>query len=512
MLRKTPTLTSAGTLNAPQVQGRFRVRFAASAAALLVFATWTARAPACAAQSNPSSATATITGCPHCPITKQLSVGKSFDTSQTEFLTDPKAFVIEGRRDELQVIARVLSPSPLIIEILDTEPSSSYEFDNCGIRVIPSIDAKLKAAVAKLQYNELIKARILYGVVLADVTVIHGSPVYYHAEAGKDICANRTGVLIVYRGHGPQLVIVYNDGSLYYCGATFKSFHRQKLTGEELEELLNFFAKTNFDALPSSVPPFDKQEEPSISLICSRFQNVPVRGHEAELAPLIARLEQLKLKAMSQTYYLLHYKDKREIHLMPWPYSQVPLAQLEKYKLRGDSQQRFGKNPRDPEDYSVVFQKIPQEFLEHLPGAFKPDDPNRDVYFSDDGKVFRVEYELSETNERRYGGFDTLRAGEVVTPDDVLKGRKQDFENPGLGAFYRGFIGAWFWPTDVSVHLSELPEDGRVIDAEEFERHKAFYFELLVAGGPTCEYGVVFLEKDYKYEGVSICQKELPSQ
>jgi hypothetical protein len=284
--------------------------------------------------------------------------------------------------------------------------------DNCGIWVIRSIDAKLKSSAANLEYNKIIKARMFYSgrdfgslkVVLSDVKIIQGSPVYFHPEAGKEICANRTGVLILYRGRGAQLVIVHNDGSLYYRGVMSKSFHRQKLTSEELEELLTLFAKTNFDVLPGSIPPMDKPEEPSISLICSRFQDVPVGVHEAALAPLIARLEQLKAKAMTQTYYLLTYKDEREIRLRPWPNHQIPLAKLEEYKNLAILQERYGKAPGRDGDYSAVYQKLPQEFLEQLPGMFalkKSVDPESRCVLWRGGKSIPCRVQLSLHQRKR---------------------------------------------------------------------------------------------------------------
>jgi len=493
------------------------------AAALVICNTLFIREAKCAAQSGSAKSLASPIICPYCSVTKQKSANRSFDPRQIEFLIDPKPFASDGRRVEWQVIARVLSSSPLIIEVLDTEPWGSYELDNCGIRIIRSIDVKIKTSVARLQYNELIKARMFYGgdfgslkVVLSDVEIIRGSPIYFHPEAGKEICANRTGILIVYRGRGAQLVIVYNDGSLYYRGVMFKSFNRQKLKGEELEELLKLFAKTDFDAVAGGVPPTDKTEEPSITLICSRFQDVPLSGHEAALTSLIVRLEQLKTKAMSQTYYLLTYKDKREMIRMSWPYRQIPLAQLDEYKRLANLQKSFGKSSGQDGDYSAVYQKLPQEFLEKLPGAFalkKTVDPNRDVYFSEEGKVFRVEYNSACSNENPYcGRFDSLRAGEVISPDAALKSRKEDLENPAGGTFYSGFTGAWLWPIDLHPPLAELPREGRLISGEEFERHKLFYFELLLSGGPKCDGGVDFLEGGYKYEKVSVCQIEAPSQ
>jgi hypothetical protein len=110
------------------------------------------------------------------------------------------------------------------------------------------------------------------------------------------------------------------------------------------------------------------------------------------------------------------------------------------------------------------------------------------------------------------GRFDSLRVGEVVSPDAALKSRKEDFEIPAGVTFYSGFIGAWLWPTDVPLPLAELPREGRVISGGEFERHKLFYFELLLSGGLKCDGGVDFLEGGYKYEKVSVCQIEALSQ
>jgi hypothetical protein len=502
----------------------YRAAFAVFAPALLVFATWVGRVPACAAQSRSARPMSTKIECPYCFLAKQKSANKTLDTSQTEFLTDPKPLEANGRKAEWQVIARVLSPMPLIIEVLDTEPLGFYEPDNCGTRAIRSIDAKLKSSVANLEYNEIIEAKLFFSgrdldsmkFVLGDLKVIQGDPVYFHPQTGKEFCANRTGVLVFYRGRGAELVIVYNDGSLYYRGTMFKSFHRQKLTSEELEVLLALFAKIDFDVLTGSVPPPDKPQEPSIILICSRFQEVLLAGHEAALAPLVARLEQLKTKAMSQTYYLLTYKDKRKIELKPWPYDQIPLAKLEEYKNLALQQERYGKAPGRDGDYSAVHQKLSQDFLAQLPRSFglnKFLDPSRDVYFSEKGKVFRVEYELVCTNENPHcGRFESLRVGEVVSPDAVLKTSKEDFENPAGVTFYRGFIGAWLWPSDVTPPLAELPREGRVISRGEFESHKLFYFELLLSGGLKCDGGVDFLEGGYKYEKVSVCQNEAPSE
>jgi hypothetical protein len=110
------------------------------ASSLLVFATCVVCVPACAAQSSSAKPMATALGCPHCSLTKQQGANGPVDTSQIEFVTEPKPFVlplvIDGREDltkvEWTVTARALSPSPLTIEVLETEPSGFNEPDNCG--------------------------------------------------------------------------------------------------------------------------------------------------------------------------------------------------------------------------------------------------------------------------------------------------------------------------------------------------------------------------------------------
>lgn len=268
--------------------------------------------PAHAAQSHPAGEVAVMGSCPYCGLTNQESVNRNIDVSQTEFLIDIKPLVADGRKAEWQVIARVLSPSPLIIEVLDTEPWGNYEPDNCGIRVIRSIDAKLRASVANLSYNELIKAKLFFAgdleslkVVLGDVEVISGVPIYFHAQAGKDFCANRTGRLIVYHGPIGDLVTVYNDGGIYYRNSLFHGFSQQRLSTEELSELLKAFGRSHFEQLATTLPATDKPEKSTLRLICSRFQDVSVTGHESDLASMLRLMDGIAAKAISHTHFLL---------------------------------------------------------------------------------------------------------------------------------------------------------------------------------------------------------------
>jgi len=227
--------------------------------------------------------------------------------------------------------------------------------------------------------------------------------------------------------------------------------------------------------------------------------------------PLITLLERLKAKATAQTYYQLFYRDKRKIKLMSWPYHQIPLDQLENFKRLADFQKKFGKNSENPGDYTAIYQKLPEEFIGQLPGTFAMNnsgDQNRDVYFTAGGKIFRVTYNAACTSKNPYcGDFNSVSAAEVVSPEAALAKTIEDFENPSGTTFYSGFVGAWLWPRNVAPNLKELSSDGRVITSDEFENHKLFYFELLVSGGHDCSGGVDFIEGEYKYEKVSVCQK-----
>ena len=283
---------------------------------ILLLGIWLSGYSCCLGQS--STASPDTIRCASCGLSNQGREPKGFDQGRVQFLVTPRPVVFDGHSFEAGIIARVLATSPLIVEIVDSDfrwfdergkkvPAAHepYEPDTCGIRRYDNVDEKSKTVLSRLQFNDFVTARWFFAgeksapfnplaskIVISDIRKISQPVPYFRNVGGKDICANRTGILIVYRSRGDQLVIVYNDGSLYYRGVRFKSFHHQKLTSEEVDQLLTAFAKADFEALPGGMPSLDKPADPAITLLCSRFQEVPVNGRCAEVPnPTLGAIE-----------------------------------------------------------------------------------------------------------------------------------------------------------------------------------------------------------------------------
>ena len=465
--------------------------------------------PAHAAQSL-AGKVADMVGCPNCGLTNQKSVSKNTDLSQTEFLINIKPFVADGRKAEWQVIARVLSPSPLIIEVLDTEPWGNYEPDNCGIRVIRSIDAKLRASVANLSYNELIKAKMFFAgdfkslkVVLADVEAISGPRIYFHTQAGKHFCANRTGRLIVYHGPTGDLVTVYNDGGIYYRNSLLRGFSQQRLSTEELSELLTAFGHSHFEQLATTIPASDKPEKSTLTLICSRFQDVSTTGHESDLASLLRRMDGIAAKAVSQTHFLLRPGKRIALDVRPWPYPRVSLDGFQERKQLAIKQKMYGPQTI-PGNFEEMHQQLADDFLRGLPPRVSThrleDDPNWYVYFAQGEKLYRVAYSGCTPAAPVCKTFENLDISAVVTPDAFLARFKQDYQTPSGSVL--GAPAGWLWPRDMAPRLATVPPEGTVVSNQEYENHKSLYFDLLKAGRG----GANFIEDGFIYENVKFCQ------
>jgi len=463
-----------------------------------------------AAQSPSAGKVADMVSCPNCGLTNQKSVNRNTDLSQTEFLIHIKPFVADGRKAEWQVIARVLSASPLIIEVLDTEPWGNYEPDNCGIRVIPSIDAKLRASVADLSYNELIKAKMFAAgdfksleVVLGDVEAISGTPIYFHNNAGKDFCANRSGRLIVYHGPIGDLVTVYNDGGIYYRNSLFRGFSQQRLSTQELSELLGAFGRSNFDQLATTIPASDKPEKSTLTLICSRFQDVSVTGHESDLAPMLRRMDGIAAKALSHAHFLLRPGKRIALAIRPWPYPGVSLDGFQERKELAIKQRMYGPQTI-PGNFEEMHQQLADDFLKGLPPRVSThrlqDDPNWYVYFAQGEKLYRVAYNSGCTPTPVCKTFETLYVHPVVKPDALLTQFKQDYQTPSGSVL--GIPTGWLWPREMAPRLANVPPEGTVISNREYESHKSLYFDLLKAGRG----GANFIEDGFIYENVKFCQ------
>src|SRR5258706_15831263 len=117
--------------------------------------------------------------------------------------------------------------------------------------------------LTSLRFNDVIAGKVVMqrdeqnpDALLAATQVLTGirrvaPPVtYFHTPAPAG-CSNRSGLLLEYRGVTNDAVTVYNDGAIHYRDPFFRRFERERLSGQELSELLRAFGTADFDALPA---------------------------------------------------------------------------------------------------------------------------------------------------------------------------------------------------------------------------------------------------------------------
>ena len=471
------------------------------------------------------SAQSTIIGpgairCADCVSTGQKPAPPSFDELQLGLVAQPKPAYHDDRTLQVAIIARVLVPSPLLLEVLDFQDrvvdnnmllvqkdvSAGKYPATCGIVRVDAIDLKSKPALSTLRFDDVITASWMYKrnerkpadffaatLVLTDVRKISEPIPYVHPTPAHESCSNRSGRLVIYHGPVVDLVTVFNDGGISYRNALFRSFSRERISPAELSDLLKAFGSANFDQMPGSIPANDSAEQSTLTLLGARYQNVSIADRESALAPLVRRMDDLAARATSHTEFLLTAAKKTKITILDWPYPEVSLADFRAVKNRGN--------------VAAMQQRLPDDFLSRLPLTHPTrgfdEDPNRYVYFLQAGKLFRV----TSNPECRADAptcrtFSSLDVAEVQAAEAALKATRLDYRVPGslLGARPSGYL----WSTDMAVKLSALPSQGVVISKGEYEKHKPVYFEILKAKAS----GLNFIDDGFLFEKVALCQAE----
>ena len=277
---------------------------------LLVPAAVTAQAPAIAPGGI---------RCPQCSLTGQKPEPPGFEASQVAFVPNPIPAFHENQTFRINMIARVVHAAPLVLETLD----STVQMVDRSMKVVEEdrgrgrdpatcggptrfdeVDLASRPVVSALKLNDIVTGAVIVkrnekkpesiltgSMVLTNVRKVSGPVRFFHAVPVPDHCLNRSGRLVIYAGPDDSVLTeVYNDGGLYHRDAASMQFTRERLSPAELAGLLAAFRAVDFDALPSTFPPYPQSKGPMIALIGARYQSVTVAGREARLAPLLARL------------------------------------------------------------------------------------------------------------------------------------------------------------------------------------------------------------------------------
>ncbi|MGB9455772.1 MAG: hypothetical protein WCB12_06995 [Bryobacteraceae bacterium] len=445
-----------------------------------------------------------------------------FDPELVEFVASPQPiiepFTNESLSIAVRIIARVVGVHPVVFEILDDERQQPGASDTCQMLRIHTVDARLRSALLELRFGDLVEATLaameggMSRMILAKLERIHGEPVYFHERPADGGCSNRVGTLVAYRKHSGETLIVRKDGSIYYNDARSSVFDRHRLEPEDLARLMQSFQSAGFDGFPSSLPPIDNtQGRPSITLVCARHQRVLVPGRESFLAPVLAALEEVKTKALSGSYYLLRYNERRDITLLDWPFPKLPLDQIESMKRMAYSQeaQARASGRTVPRTSGGIYQELPAEYLAKLPGPSPPEfsvsDPNRDVYVRRGPKIFRVGRRCSSEGPKCMT-VDSLQVQELMAADSPALPHVIGPSGDSV-AYLPGGV-TWLWPADAGISLRDVPPRGQPISNEDFAKHGLLYRELYEAGSP----GILFIEGRYYYVGVRLDRMEGETQ
>ncbi len=502
---------------------------------------------ACVPASAQTPAAGTIR-CAQCSLSGQKPDTSAADLSRIRIIEQLKPVFHDGLTIQGEIIARVLAVSPFLVEVLDARTQlldrnkrpargGPVEDDRCSITRIEAVDRASQSILAGLHLNDVITGRLVWNEnaqrpevflaaepVLADIRRAT-TPVRYLHAAPLAGCSNRSGQLLEYRGPAYDSVTVYNDGAIDYRDTLQRHFDREKLSSQELSDLLRAFASVNFDTLPADINEPGRGPMPGITLVAARYQDVWLAGNEARLAPIIVRLKGVITRATSQSSFLLKAGPRQTLAIVPWPYGRV--VNLAEYVAVRDTARRRRQSGETPPG-GPLEERLPDEFLNRLPGTpqmpERDRDPNRFLYYSEGNALYRVMHNPRCTGEDWYcKSFYSLDVDKIETIETRLRaqaartfvpnrpGRPNEAlttVDPALLADHNIYLGGgadvYMWTTDMLSTLAALPPAGVTLPPDEYERHKAVYRAILDRRGN----GISLIENGVVFEHVRLCQME----
>lgn len=483
--------------------------------------------------------------CAPCSLSGQQPAPAGFDETRMTFVPKLRPVSVLGLTVQGDLIARVLQVSPLIVEELDIRErlvnrylplwhSADSDGHICAVTSVDAVDLGSKSALASLRFNDIISARIVMQDVpggtgvFTSIRRIAGPVRYFHTPARK-WCTNRSGRLLEYRGTTNDAVTVFADGELVYRNPQFRYFGHERLTADELADLMRAFASERFNDLPADADLAQRGPHPGITLVAARYQDVRLAGKEERLAPLVSRMKRLAERAISHTSFLLKTGRRQPLTILPWPYPQVSLNGFTAFKNRARARRQspYGDGPLP--GGLVLEERLDAAFVARLP-VLAPmvktiNDPNQYVYFSEGDTLYRVRINPRCTSRDAIDcatfyalqvdpildiGIELLpsadRTYRVMRANGYFLNAESHGEERDLGqirsrnTYMINRVHTYQWTSSMGLHLADLPPAGVTISHEEYERHKAIY-TMMSSGLDLVENGIIF-------EAVRVCQLE----
>ncbi len=248
----------------------------------------------------------------------------------------------EGREIGIRTlfIARVVGTSPLRLEVLDARAQHVERAMNvvrddvlggndpgtCGLALVPSsITTNLRALVSTLRFNDLVTGTLLMRRDPAAKNLSFGAPAvselrkvtepipFFHPTPGSPNCMDRSGRLIDYISKAGHRLTIYNDGGIQYSTQFGNVFAREKLSADELKDLLGSFGTAAIDTLPEIRDEVVEMSGSRLTLLASRQQTFHTDPPDPRLIPVMERVNALTGRAMADTRFVLRASAARPI-------------------------------------------------------------------------------------------------------------------------------------------------------------------------------------------------------
>ena len=303
-----------------------------------------------AAMLAQSPATIGAIRCDSCGLTRQKP--EPFDPAKVDTVVRVEPVFMPGGPTgsatsqvtlRMLFIARVLGTSPLRLEMLDSrpqfvdrnmtvvedDPSGGRDPGTCGIDLggrPMAVAADAKSLLPTLRFNDLVTGawmlqrddasqhNLLGGrPVIGDLRKVTGPPTWFHSVPATPNCQNRSGRLIMYVDPSGGLLSVYNDGGIQYSTGRVDVFSQERMSRDELQELLASFGDAFIDTVSADPDKAVNFSGSRLLLAAARYQLVFPDVPPPALAPLISRLNLLKARAMSNAPLILRTGASRAI-------------------------------------------------------------------------------------------------------------------------------------------------------------------------------------------------------
>ena len=358
-------------------------------------------------------------------------------------------------------IARVLHKNPAVFEILDMDPWRDFEVTEPLI--IQSLSAGSKSVFESIEFGDIIEAST-YGYTVGGIELGYATDFYkikrnngkfYHTDVSNFPYLNRSGVLVRYKTEDEELII-FKDGSYVYNGdGTYIA--NKTLPEETVNSLLIKFAEVNFDAYDSKFVSF---YNPSITLSCNRFQNVPLDENTNTLKPLTDEIRTIIKEITNDLKITISYDTRNEIKVEDWPFDSISIADL---PINKTNALNYYKQNNTVDTDNQIYTPFTDEFYNKLTSQPEEWASNRGprYFFRSEGKTYTVDPGTNKCIPNSACITNTLYvlSADEITSDLVEASSRKHF----------------LWPNDI-VDLST--GNPLTISSETYDEHKEFLDKL----------------------------------